>query len=1027
MSKYTIDQKRAIYEPSTKNILVSAGAGSGKTTVLTERIIQKELKGERLENLIILTFTNAASNNMRKKIKNALLEKYEETKDINFKNEADYIDQANISTFDSFMARLFTKYAYTINMSGEINIREKNASEFLYLDILNAVFNQFSDDPRFIELEKTYTIRSRDELLSPILSLYLRKVSNTINPIDKFKKFLSNYDANYDKFINLMEENYKNNLPLLLKALDEANPSQAAYNMIKASIDPLLNTNSISEYISANKEYKSVTKRSKLIKEDEGACLAIDNIKAIKERMDDLIPVNIDSLDDLKDLYMQNKALVSVIFDILERFMDEYDSYIREFNSFTYNDIAKLVLEILKTNKNVLQEIKDNTKEILVDEYQDTSNIQEELISLISNNNCFMVGDIKQSIYRFRDANPDIFRYKFDLYGKDNTKGVRIDLLENFRSTDKVINDINKFFSPLMTLDFGGIDYEASHKFKIGNKDSKTIGEGIEFYNITKDPEIGKKENQLNEFKNVLADILYRMENEIIITKDGKRKPEFKDFAILTRNKNNYKDYNDICKSLNIPIISEANEAFVRNDEMATLRDILIQIDKPSDKLSYYSILRSFIYEANDDYILDLEINNEPDKDLSEKLDSLRLIKNSVNIYDLLSKIYDTFNFYQNLSKLNDPMGAEKRLLYMLTLAKNSATTGMTFDEFIIYLDKLNQTVKNKELDIADFQTNEIRNENSISLMTIHKSKGLEYPYIYFIETDTIVGKSDNLTFLLDDEYGLVLNTNNDLNIFYKLVSNKSILETLYEDFRLFYVCVTRAMHKVIIFGYDLDEGDSNTYNLSIDKEIKYNYKSYNDIIKSVLQTVNPTSIKPLKKYENSDNNDNKDDRSKSITFKSIKPFKNVNNGARPSISASTILSKEEKDNIDYGIHIHELLHYIDFNNPNFKDISESDEKRITSFIDNVIKNKSIVKDEIVKFYKEHELYCDYTIGAIDLIIETKSEYIIIDYKTKNIDKDGYKRQVKVYMSALKNLTNNSKTIKGYLYSIIDQVIEEVK
>lgn len=1038
MSNFTTNQLKAINEPIDKNILVSAGAGSGKTTVLTERIIQKEFKkiankkdpnGASLDEMIILTFTNAASENMRKKIKKALLNEYKKTNNKTFLDEANYIDQANISTFDSFTARLFTKYAYKLNISGEINIIEENALLFTYVAIFKDVFKKYYDNKYFLELLDRYTLKSEDELVGVFVDLYSKKITNLVHPIDDFNYYYNNYELFYVDFEQNLISIIDNIKCEIIGLVDNSVLNNECKTKLEQIIEPLKKATSFDELCEAIRNF-DVPKRVGIFKNNPIYDIINEKLKSLQKEAISIMPTS--TLNNLRNEYFDNKNYIEVIYSILTDFINLYNAHIRMTNVYTYNDIALMVIEILENNPDVLNEIKDNTKEILVDEYQDTSNIQEALISLISKNNVFMVGDVKQSIYRFRSANPAIFRDKFDSYGSNPSKGTRIDLLENFRSSNEVIEDINLFFNSLMTKDYGNIDYAASHNLVCGNKVLKTKGSGIEYYNVLPLNDDDKKEsiNDRRErvFKDVLADINYRIENETInylyIDKENnieeirQRKPEFKDFAILSRGKTSHKKYCDIAKSYNMPIICETAEAFIRNDDMYALTAILKLINNKNDTLSYYSILRSFLFERNDDYLLNLRINNETDSELDNLIDDLRYIKNSVNIYDLITKIYESFNFYKKISKLSDPVGAEKRLIQMVLLAKNEAEYGTTFDRFLEYLDTFNVVRKNKELDL-EIKVTDVRDENSISLMTIHKSKGLEYPYIYLIETNADIGKMDKSPIMFDEFFGVIMD---NINSFYQLIVNKHKLEQKYEDMRLLYVALTRAMQKVIIFGNTLEVGDETIYSPSISLDEKIKFKTVDDVLKAVTQQVYSEGLKELKPIKANNNSE-----SKKLAFKEIKPFDIKENGARPSINQTKLLDNDEIKNIEYGIHIHDLLRYTDFNNPDYSNISSLDMERIENFINNVVKNNKIVKDDIINFYKEYELNCGGVIGSIDLIIETIDQYIIIDYKTKAIDKPGYIRQVNVYMNALKNLTKDSKEIKGYLYSIIDELIEEVK
>lgn len=1011
MTTWTKNQEEAI-NTSGCNIIVSAGAGSGKTAVLTERVINKLRNGININELLILTFTKNAAHEMKERIRAELI------KDKSLKEQLDYIDISYITTFDSYSMALVSKYSYVLGISSNINIIDSNICKNLTIKYLDEIFEeQFNlKDDNFIKLVQDLTFKSDKSLKENII-----QINTSLNKLINKEEYLKNYIKNYynEKNIENLKNNFieliKNKINKIKKEYEDISYicDEKYYNVLTQALDKLLSSNTYNEIlINSNINLPRLPINSS------------DELKEAKEKLKKEIEelkkyLLYSSEEEIIFSLNSNKNYVEAIINILLKLNEKLINFKYINNVFEFNDIALMAIKIIKENNNIKEEIKNSFKEIMLDEYQDTSDIQEELIKLISNNNVYMVGDIKQSIYRFRNANPIIFKEKYDNYSK-NIGGIKIDLLKNFRSREEVLIGINNIFDNLMTNNLGGANYKESHQMKYGNdaynKKDENQNYELEILNYLNND----KKYSSNEYEAFLIanDIIKKINNNTKVldkkTKDL-RNINYNDFCILIDREKDFNLYKKIFEYFKIPLNIINDEKITEDNDLLVIKniiDLIIKIYKKeyNYKIKYdlYSIYRSFLTDYNDnDYFNNVIVNDYFNDEIFIKCKKISEQLEFINNKELLEIILNEFDYYNNLIKIGNIKSNIVKIDYLLEIAENLSNIGYSVIDFSEYF---NDMIDNK-LDIK--YSFEQGNSNSVKLMNIHKSKGLEFSYCYYAGLNNLLNINElKEDILFDKDYGFITpfydKDKGIREICTKfLYKNKYIEEDISERIRLFYVALTRAKEKIIILTEDIFN-----YKLS-------NYNSFKSFIYKVISNINNNVIETKvdnisKEYKNNKNIDfiinKKNDK---LVVDELDLDNNVLYNEHASYININLIDKEEHNLLNVGTKIHNLLEYNDFNIDN-------------KYINN-IKNKipNIVNATIYKEFKFYEVINDKTYtGIIDLMLEYENEIYIIDYKLKNIDKKEYINQLEIYKNVIKNRTN--KIVRTFLYSILEDNLKEV-
>lgn len=1028
MTKWTKEQTEAIYKDGT-NIIVSAGAGSGKTAVLTERVLEKVKNGISLSNLLILTFTKMAAKEMRERIGNKL-------KENNLNEELSLLDTADITTFDAYALSLVKKYHYYLNLSKNINIIDSSVIELYKKEILTNIFEQLyeKNDERFLSLINEYCIKDDKEIFDYILSLN-SKLDLKTNKIEYLNSYIedkyneNNIDKNIEEYTKVIF-NLIDKIRTYLEYIDDPDYLDKLYKVI----NPLLESNNYDE-IKENLEFKlpiarGISDITKEYKEKISSC-----IKEIKKL------TTYDNEKQIKEGILKTKDYVQEIINIILLLDEKVLEYKKKYDYYEYSDIAGFAIKLVEENKDIREEIKNNLNEILIDEYQDTNDIQEEFISYISSNNVYMVGDIKQSIYRFRNANPYIFKNKYDNYSSNNG-GIKIDLNKNFRSREEVISNINLMFNRIMDDDIGGASYSVSHQMIFGNMMYKGDGDNQQNNNFevySYQNETSYKKEEIEAFI-IAEDILNKVNNKYKAfgkEEKGNRDIKYSDFVILMDNSKNFELYKKILEYKGIPTTIMKSGNLLDGELIVILKNIISLIIKIKEgcidtefKKLFISLGRSFLFNIDDNSLFDYFLNKDfysseiyiKTKDISSEIDN-------ISLEDLIDIIIEKYDIYNKLILIGDYKSNILKIEKLKEITNNLINLNYSIYDYEKYLNNILENNLKIEYSIND------SNDNTVKIMTIHASKGLEFNICYFSGLYSKFNIREAINkFSYDNKYGIIIPYKEDFTyntIYHNLSYRDYVIENISERIRLLYVALTRAKEKMIfILPQNKNENEHNIGDI-IDINIRSKYSSFASIMYS-LEPITKNYYKNMSLDEIGLTKEYNLIKKDNYTEKLIKVGNKIEvkellleeiKIEEKSFSKKNIhlIDKDEQSRLDYGTRMHELLELIDFNNPNYDGLSSKENDVISNLINKIdIDNVNIYKEYEFIYNEDNTAYH----GIIDLMLEYENNIKIIDYKLKNIDDTEYIKQLTGYKTYIEKTFN--KKVNIYLYSMLNGILDEI-
>lgn len=897
-TRWTEEQLSAI-ETRNCNLLVAAAAGSGKTAVLVERIIRIITDEENpvdIDKLLVVTFTNAAAAEMRERIAAAIskqLEKNPNSK--NLQKQLTLLNRANITTMHSFCLDVIKNNFHKIDLDPSFRIGDETEGILIKNEVIEELFEDKydEDDNEFKDLVEAFSsYKNDDNLKNLILDIYKFTISGPwpekwlIDSAEAFK-ISTLEELNKTKWVKVLSQNIKIEIEGYIKMMEKAIEIISMTDGLEPYLNnfnsEVLNIKSVYEAAGNGLEeiYNSLSAisfgRLKSIKKDtildEEAQNYVKRIRDdIKKKISELTNSTFSltpdrMLNNIQGAYPYIKKLTEMVLEFRDRFSKKK----KERNILDFNDLEHFCLRILidydeKNNiipSKVAENFKEYFDEVLVDEYQDSNNVQETIINLVSRKendspNVFMVGDVKQSIYRFRQAKPELFIEKYNNYKLNEGMNRKIQLYKNFRSRKEVLDGVNYIFKEIMSENAGELEYTDDEALNLGASYEESsykniiIGGPIELNIIDKNCDEKEEDNvEVEEQEdidsvNLEGRIVARRIKELmspnaenkfrVLDKEtGKyRALKYKDIVILLRATKNWSDsLLDELSLEGIPAYADTGSGYFESIEIRTIISLLKVIDNPMQDVPIISLLRSPIMGFSAEELSDLRLVNKENyfyenikcivednyenesinysKELKDKckyviecIDRWRKRSIYMAIDEFIWYLYMDTAYYGYVGAMPNGVLRQANLKILFQRAKQFEKT--SFKGLFNFINFINKLTKSS----GDMGSAKIlgENEDVVRIMSIHKSKGLEFPVVFLCGTGKNFNLMDlNKNMLYHDELGfgpdfVDLEKRFSIGTLAKdAIRKKMKIETLSEEMRILYVACTRAKEKLIITG----------------------------------------------------------------------------------------------------------------------------------------------------------------------------------------------------------------------------------
>lgn len=863
--KWTSEQKKVI-DLRDRDILVSAAAGSGKTAVLVERIVNRicvDNPPVDIDRMLVVTFTKAAAAEMRERVSRAIDSlKEQKPDDENLQRQSTLIHNALITTIDSFCLFVVQNNFAQLNLDPDFRIGDQAELKLMLKDALAQVFEDSyarEDNEEFINLIDTYSKGRNDSAVRQMVEDIYYKAGSSSWPRKWMNSLLRLYDIKSAKQLEdseIIKEIVDYSRVLLEEAVQEltmakdlasATPGLEKYALTLSEDIALFDGMAdVTGYVGMQEFLNKISfGRIAVIRKFDG-----DEKK--KERVKSMRDATKKKVDGIKQKYFGMS--IELMYEQLERqrpfvkelirlsleFYDAMEAVKTRKRVFDFSDIEHFALRILVDEQTLeptetAREFSKHFEEIMIDEYQDSNQVQEDILTAISREhqgvgNMFMVGDVKQSIYRFRMARPELFMEKYNTYTSDDSAHQRIDLHKNFRSRNEVLDFTNDIFYKIMAADLGNVQYD----------DDAALYPGASYPKETMRPELLLVDYKDEDLSEIIEDkvqieallianrIRSLMENGMVTDKKtGQlRAVQYRDIVILSRSVATWGNtVAAVLKDCDIPAHVESNTGYFSSYEIQVILSMLRILDNPLQDIPMAAVLASPIVGMDDEELAQirsafkgvsfaqaaLSAMAGEDGYEDEKLKAFALVFERLRgavadtpIHELLYRMLDETGFYRYASAM--PAGKRRRqnidmLIEMAAAYEKTSYKGLF--HFVRYID-----IQQKyEIDYGEADTAG-ENDDVVRIMTIHKSKGLEFPVVFVSGLGKGFNTQDTKSDLVIHEklgLGLVEKTKSPRTKRPSLIRNeiesRIKRENLGEELRVLYVALTRAKEKIILTG----------------------------------------------------------------------------------------------------------------------------------------------------------------------------------------------------------------------------------
>ena len=907
--KWTKEQQKVI-DYRNRNILVSAAAGSGKTAVLVERIIHRILEDENpvdIDKLLVVTFTKAAAAEMRERIAKAIENKRQLANengksDENLERQASLIHNAQITTIDAFCLFIVRNHFEEINLEPDFRIADSGEITLLENEVIAELFevNYGRDDnTAFLNLIDSYSSGRNDTAVRELVLKIYHEAESASWPLKWISSLSENYHIKDEaeflqldmvkeltEYVRVMMAEYKAQLEDLLEKANSVLGLEKYAGTIAMDLELLAPIDDIEDF-SGFKKFFDNFKLPAI-----AAIRGFDGDEAVKEAVKSGRNGVKDGINSIISTYFtvdiaenveQIKRMAPIVDELVRlalEFNHLMDKRKREKRIATFSDIEHFALKILVNEETmekseIARQFSNYFEEIMIDEYQDSNQVQEDIMTAISRcdmgqNNMFMVGDVKQSIYRFRQAKPELFMEKYDCFDMEESVNQRIDLHKNFRSRREVIDFSNDIFYKIMSPDLGRVSYDEEAALYCGADYTEAAGNEPEIMLVDlKDDEVSDV-LQEEEGKAVRIEALMVAKRIQKLVESGQvtdketgalRQARYSDIVILSRSLSAWgAEFADVLKSCGVPAHITSQMGYFSAYEVQIVLAMLKILDNPYQDIPMAAVLKSPIVgmddeelaqikvenkglsfskavvrlmniinekEYTDDYLCGGKTQNEQNTDSVENIESiygvefirfarvygrLREAVSDTPIHSVIQLILDMTGFGDYVVAMPSGKRRKQNLDMLLEMAINYESTSY---KGLFHFVKYIETLQKYEVDFGEAETIS-ENDDVVRIMTIHKSKGLEFPIVFVSGLGKKINQKDSQEALvLHSRYGLGITemikkprakTKQNTMIRSEIARNIKY-ENLGEELRVLYVALTRAKEKIILTGTVKDYG----------------------------------------------------------------------------------------------------------------------------------------------------------------------------------------------------------------------------
>lgn len=887
--KFTPEQQKVI-DLRNRNILVSAAAGSGKTAVLVERIITRLTKDEKpldVDRLLVVTYTEAAAAEMKERIHMAIEKALDEQPgNAHLERQATLIHQAQITTIHQFCLSVIREYFHEIDLDPGFSIGAAGEIELLRQDVLEDVLEKayLEADSQFIDFVESFAFGKSDKQLENLIIQLYDASRSYPNPTKWLQQCVEQYDIQspmelerkpfvqaimdettqyiqearelLDYAIELCEEedgpaSYKENIQYdigQLEMLTKANTFADMQTRIRLIEFPNLKACRSKEVCPTKKE--QVQTAHKTVK---------GLIAQLKEQY------FFDTVERLQSDMLASKSHMQTLCNLVIAFETAFHEAKMRKNLIDFSDMEHYALQILTREENgkhvpsaVAESYQFKYEEVMIDEYQDSNYVQDTILTSVSKvsaggHNIFMVGDVKQSIYRFRLSMPELFMEKYNRYSTKDSQEQRIDLHKNFRSRREVLDSTNFVFEQIMIPSFGGIAYDENAALYVGADYEEQGGNETEVL-LVEAPGLKASAQRELEAEAVATRIQELVgKHRVFDKKLGEYRPaSYGDIVILSRSVQGWADlYTEVLKKAGIPIYVSSKEGYFQTREIQLLLNYLRILDNPRQDIPFTSILTSVFAGVSTQELAMIQTESEGDTvyekvcsyvanghnahlqtrlhTFIEMFESFRDKVPYTAIHTLLWQLMQETGYDNYVASL--PAGAQRTANLEMLVEKAVAFEGTSYKGLFNFVRYMEQMQKYE----VDFGEAGVANEHTdtVSFMSIHKSKGLEFPIVFVVGTNKRFNMSDATgNIVLHPNLGVGINRidsqlrTKKSTLLQNMISQTVHKESAAEELRVLYVAMTRAKEKLILTGVvtDLEKLFSSKLSISHHKPIQLPY-----------------------------------------------------------------------------------------------------------------------------------------------------------------------------------------------------------